>query len=242
MHWNDGTVPMVRSRQRISFKVDRRLATFTPMNKAIVLVSGGIDSTVALWWAKRQGWRVIPLTMNYHARPRAEKSATRRILDKAGIKHLVEVPLGFVKEVGDLAKEGGSPGFLDESPEGYIPARNMIFYSIAAYYAEFLDARFVVGGHNETDPQEFPDSSPEFFRNLNRLMAKGLWSYAHRPVKVLVPLRHKKKLQVVRLGMKLGAPIHLTWSCRHDGRRPCGECSSCIERDEAFRLAGLHVD
>ncbi len=212
------------------------------MNKVIVLVSGGIDSTVALWWAMSQGWVAIPLTFDYFARPRAEKIATGRVLRKAGIRHLVEVPLEFMKESEDIAKHRDFPSRLRGFPEGYVPARNMIFYSIAAYYSEVLDARFVVGGHNETDTQEFPDSSPGFFRELNRLLVKGLWSYERGPVKILTPLHHKTKNRVVRLGLKLGAPIDLTWSCHHDGKQPCGKCSSCVERYEAFRTVGLQSD
>jgi 7-cyano-7-deazaguanine synthase len=204
------------------------------MQKAIVLISGGIDSTVALWWVMRKGWEPIPLTVDYFARAKAEKTATRRILKKARIDRLIEVPLDSVKEVSDLAKEGRLPGRIKHAPEGYIPARNMIFYSIAAYYAEVFGAEYIVGGHNKGDPEEFPDSSPSFFRLMNGLLRMGLWSYRQKAVKVLTPLKDKTKQEVVRLGLRLGAPLDLTWSCRFDAKRPCGKCSSCIERNQAL--------
>jgi 7-cyano-7-deazaguanine synthase len=209
------------------------------MTKAIVLVSGGIDSTIALWWVMRKDWEPIPLTFDYFARAKAEKSATRLILRKAGIEHFIEVPLESVKEVHDLAKEGRVPRTLKDAPEGYIPARNMIFYSIAAYYAEVFGAEFIVGGHNKGDPEEFPDSNPSFFRQMNGLLKMGLWSYRQKAVKILTPLRYKTKPDVVRLGLRLGAPLGLTWSCRFDAKKPCGKCSSCIERDHALSSADI---
>ena len=204
------------------------------MTKAIVLVSGGIDSTVALWWVMKKGWEPIPLTFDYFARARAEKSATRRVLKKARIESLIEVPLGAVKEVYDLAEEGQLPSAIKHAPEGYIPARNMIFYSIAAYYAEVMGAGFIVGGHNKGDPEEFPDSSPSFFRQINGLLRMGLWSYRQKAVRILTPLGMMTKRGVVRLGLRLGAPLDLTWSCRFDAKKPCGKCSSCIERNQAL--------
>jgi len=145
--------------------------------------------------------------------------------------------LRAVKEVYDLAREGRVPRTLKDAPEGYIPARNMIFYSIAAYYAEVFGAEFIVGGHNRGDPEEFPDSNPSFFRQMNISLRMGLWSYRQKAVKILTPLRDKTKQDVVRLGLRLGAPLRLTWSCRFDGKEPCGKCSSCIERDQALASA-----
>ena len=207
--------------------------------KAIVLVSGGIDSTVALWWVMDEGWEAIPLTIDYFARGKAEESAVRRVVKKAGIRRLIEIPLDSVKEIHDLAKERRLPATIKRAPEGYIPARNMMFYSIASHYAEIEGAEFIVGGHNKGDPEEFPDSSQSFFRRMNDSMKMGLWSYRRKPVKILIPLRGKTKQEVIRLGFKLGAPLGLTWSCRFDRSKPCGKCSSCAERDEAF--ASIHA-
>jgi 7-cyano-7-deazaguanine synthase len=209
------------------------------MTKAIILVSGGMDSTVALWWVISKGWEPIPLTFDYFARSKAEKSATQKILKKAGIDRLIEVPLGTVQEVNDLARKERVPLTLKHTPEGYIPARNMIFYSIAAYYAEILGAEFIVGGHNKGDPEEFPDSSPSFFSQVNGLLRIGLWSYRQKAVRILTPLKDKAKPDVVRLGIKLGAPLELTWSCRFDTKKPCGKCSSCVEREQA--LSSVHI-
>lgn len=207
--------------------------------KAIVLISGGIDSTVALWWAMKKDWEIVPLTMSYNERPKAERKALRAILRKTRISGLIEVPLDFIKEAQDLVKDGLGGDEFPDSPEGYIPARNMIFYSIAAYYAESIGADVIIGGHNEGDPDEFPDSSKRFFESMERLYGIGLWSGKGRKVRILLPLAGKDKVGVVRLGLRLGVPLSATWSCSSDGAKPCGRCGSCIERDEAFAELGI---
>ena len=202
--------------------------------KAIVLVSGGIDSTVALWWAKRKGWALVPMTINYHGRPKAERRALRNILKEAGIEGLIRVPMNFLKEAENLIKEGVAGENLASAPEGYIPARNMIFYSIAAYYAEMIDADVIVGGHNAGDPEEFPDSGKGFFSSMKRVFDIGLLNSRKRRIRIVLPLAGKTKAGVLGLGLSLNAPLSSTWSCNTDGARPCGKCGSCLERSEAY--------
>jgi len=207
--------------------------------KAIVLVSGGIDSTVALYWAVKKGWEIVPLTIDYHARPEAEKNAVSAILKTAGVRAPIKIPMDFLKEIEDLGEEGVLRQALAGAPAAYVPARNMIFYSIAAHYAEVLGAEVIVGGHNNGDPQEFPDSSPRFFEGIGRVMTMGLWSGKNTPLRIELPLKKKTKAQVIRLGIELGAPLQLTWSCHYDFEIPCGKCPSCLERAEAFNALGL---
>lgn len=209
------------------------------MTKAIILVSGGIDSTVALYWAIKRGWEVVPLTFNYHARPEAEKASVRDLLRKAAVRGLIQIDMDFLKDVEDLKEDARLGPTLVGAPEAYIPARNMIFYSVAAYHAETLGADVIVGGHNGGDPEEFPDSSPSFFAGMDRAMKMGLWSSKNGRVRIEIPFKNKTKTQVLRLGLKLGVPLGLTWSCHYDGMTPCGKCSSCIERAEAFAALGV---
>ncbi len=209
--------------------------------RAIILISGGVDSTVALWWAKKKGWEIIPLTMSYHQRPKAEKRALRTILRKARVSGLIDVPLGFLKETQDLVKEGLGRKDLTDAPDSYIPARNMIFYAIAAYYAEAIGADVIVGGHNAGDPVEFPDSGKGFFESMERLYGRGLWSRRGKRVRIVLPLAGKDKVGVIRLGLQMGVPLSVTWSCHRDGAKPCGRCGSCEERDEAFSESGMEV-
>ena len=207
--------------------------------KALILLSGGVDSSVCLWWARRQGWDLLPLTVDYHGRPTAEVQAVRALLDEVGVQDLVRVPLPFLKEVGDLRKDGVANPVLREAPDSYIPARNMIFYAIAGYYAETAGAQLIVGGHNGIDPETFPDSSPDFFAQVNDLLRHGLWSYPKAPVSIKLPLAGKPKEEVVAMGLKLGVPFDHTWSCYFDGERHCGTCESCRERRAAFETVGV---
>ncbi len=209
------------------------------MDRAIVLLSGGIDSAVALWWARAQDWEVQPLTFDYFGRPRREHTAVAQLVKRADVRPVRSVALPFLKEVDDLRPSGFDNAALNESPEGYIPARNLIFYSLAAYYAELDGTRHLVGGHNGTDPESFPDASPTFFDHLNRVFGMSLWSYKRSPVDVILPLAGKSKEEVLRIGLGLGVPFELTWSCYYDQDIHCGTCVSCTERRAAFAAVGL---
>ena len=209
------------------------------MDRAIVLLSGGVDSAVALWWAKDQGSDVQPLTFEYYGRPKRERSAIAALLKRASVRPVRTVDLPFLREVDDLRPSGFENAALNESPEGYIPARNLIFYSLAAYYAELDGTRYLVGGHNGTDPESFPDASPKFFDHLNRVFGMSLWSFKHSPLEVVLPLSGKSKEDVLRMGQRLGVPFELTWSCYWDQGTHCGVCVSCKERREAFQAIGV---
>lgn len=209
------------------------------MAQAIVLLSGGVDSAVALWWAKAQGWDIRPLTFDYFGRPQRESRAVEDLAIRASVGPVRRVDLPFLKEIDDLRKDAiGNPALVD-SPEGYIPARNTIFYGLAAYYGEIDGARYLIGGHNGMDPEAFPDSSPKFFNFLNSILRLGLWSYERSPIQVLVPLSGKSKEEVVRMGLALKVPFEVTWSCYWDRDLHCGTCPSCRERREAFAAVGV---
>jgi 7-cyano-7-deazaguanine synthase len=209
------------------------------MERAIVLLSGGVDSAVSLWWARKQGWDVWPLTFDYFGRPKRERTAIEALVKEAGVRPVRTVPLPFLKEVDDLRAGGLANPVLEASPEGYIPARNLIFYSLAAYFAELDGIGYLVGGHNGIDPESFPDASPKFFDFLNNVLRLSLWSFDRSPVQVLVPLSGKSKEDVLRMGQELGVPFGLTWSCYWDRDTPCGTCVSCRERRDAFAAIGV---
>src|SRR5438046_1454169 len=129
--------------------------------------------------------------------------------------------------------------YLLDSPEGYIPGRNLIFYGLAGYYAELDAVQYIIGGHNGIDPESFPDSSPKFFNFLNSVFHLSLWSYDKSPVKILVPLSGKSKEDVIRMGLAMDVPFEVTWSCYWDKAVHCGICVSCRERREAFAQVGI---
>lgn len=188
----------------------------------LVLLSGGLDSAVALWWALREGHDVVALSFRYPGRPARETRAARDLAQRAGVP-LVEADVPFLRE-----PEGGRFAL---APRGYVPARNAIFYASAAHQAEVLGCGAIVGGHNAEDAARFPDASAAFFARLESLLSDGLWSSDGAPgPRLVMPLAALTKLQVVALGRQLGVPLALAWSCYEDGEAPCGACPSCMER------------
>ncbi len=210
------------------------------MERAIVLVSGGIDSAVSLFMSLQKGWDLYPLTFKYYMRPRREIEATMGLAELAGCREkLIEVDLPFLMEVEDLLHLGLDNHRLEKAPPTYVPARNLIFYSIAAHYAELKDAKWIVGGHNGLDRETFPDAQPEFFEALNRLLGLGLLTARDSRVEIVNPLQGLTKAEVIQVGGDYSVPLERTWSCSLDGAAPCGECSSCQERSRAYERLGL---
>lgn len=207
------------------------------MDRALVLLSGGLDSAVSLYWTIRRGWEVRPLTFHYFARPEREKASTQTLASRAGChEDLLEVELPFLMEMEDLQERRVENAGLRGAPGSYIPARNLIFYTTAAYYGEIQAARWLVGGHNGADGGTFPDATPQFFEGLNGLLQRGLLTAPRSPLHVVNPLQGYRKADVLRLGQELGVPFEVTWSCHYDRETPCGTCSSCREREEAFEI------
>ena len=201
---------------------------------ALVLLSGGLDSAVVLYWAVSRGWSIRTIEFEYYQRPDRERQACRNLRAVSPVAGSVIVPAGFLREVNDLPKGMIANAALERAPEGYVPARNLVFYSICAHYAEILNARYIVGGHNRADSESFPDAGADFFRHFDQLLKLGMWSYSTTRTEIVLPLIGLDKAEVVRLGLNLHVPFELTWSCYYDGEHPCGSCESCLERRQAF--------
>lgn len=204
--------------------------------RSVVLLSGGLDSAVALFWALKKGYDVQSLTFDYFLRSRKEIQACKKIARFASVDNIV-IRLEFLKEIEDSKKETLNP-LLRNAPSAYIPSRNIIFYGIAASVAEIMDAKYIVGGHNKNDVESFPDSSQEFFDRFNEAASVGRLS-GHRTGKVILPLARMDKSEVVKLGNRLRVPFEMTWSCYTSNREPCGRCHSCLLRRKAFSEAGI---
>lgn len=204
--------------------------------RAVVLVSGGLDSTVALWWALEEGLQVRALTFDYFKRPPPEQEATRRIVDEAGVE-IVEIDLPWLRELEDPVHPLLDNPDLADAPEGYVPARNPILYAIAGHVAEIVGAERIVGGHNGVDPERFPDASSAFFGRFSGVLSESLASEGR--IEILQPLLGRDKREVIELGHRLGAPLELCWSCYEEGPEPCGQCPSCSTRNQAFAAAGV---
>lgn len=204
--------------------------------KAIVMLSGGLDSAVALYWAKRKGWKIQGLSFTYFKRSHREMVAAERTSKRASCEfRIFQIP--FLKEIEDL-KIKSRNNYLKKAPGAYIPSRNSIFYGIASSIAEVSNSRYIVAGHNADDAKSFPDSSERFFEAFNEVSAIGTYSHG-RTGKVIMPLGKLSKTGVIKLGEDLGVPFELTWSCYFSRTRPCGKCNSCLLRATGFREAGL---
>ena len=207
-----------------------------PRKKAVVLLSGGIDSAVCLWFAKEANWNVHSLSFNYHNRQKGEIEASAALAEKAEVvKHKV-IDLPFLRELGDrMAKPSLSSRNI---PSAYIHARNLVFYSIAVSYAESISAKYVIGGHNSLDHNNFRDSTPEFFGRLNELIKIGALAKKEAP-EIITPLSDLDKSGVLREAIRFNVPLELTWSCYDRDNVACGTCSACRIRLQAFSSAKI---
>lgn len=200
------------------------------MSRGLILLSGGIDSAASLAWAHKKFEAVTALSFNYHLRPFRERLAVYRLLQSFPAK-LIEVPIPFLREAADAQVK--LPADL---PEGYVSNRNLIFYSIAAHYAEYNGCDVIVGGHTGEDPEAFPDSASTFFHEFEALANKALLI---RKIHIELPLAKLDKTQVLQNALSWQVPLEFTWSCYWDGEVPCGTCVSCRERADAFARLGV---
>jgi 7-cyano-7-deazaguanine synthase len=198
--------------------------------RALVLLSGGIDSAAALAWSKQNYSDVIAITFQYYLRPFRERLSVFRLLESFRAP-LIEVPAEFLRETVDLPQP-----LNPDVPEGYIPNRNMIFYSIACYYAETKECNTIVGGHIGIDSESFPDASRDFFQRFSDLANHALLT---RKIKIELPFAKNTKAEVIKNAIEWGVPLESTWSCYWDSKQPCGKCVSCVERAEAFASVGI---
>jgi 7-cyano-7-deazaguanine synthase len=227
------------------------------MKKAVVLLSGGLDSATALYWAKHEGYQCFCLTLDYGQRHKKEIIYAKKQAQAAHcpIKVLrIKLPwkgsslLDEKMSLPDVAKSSpsaeGGPAYggrqaNKEIPNTYVPGRNLIFLSFALSYAEAIQAEAVVIGANALDYAGYPDCRPEFYQALDKTVQLGTKAGQEaRPIKILVPLAHKTKAEIIRLGTELGVAYEHTWSCYQAEEAPCGKCASCFFRAKGFSEAG----
>lgn len=218
--------------------------------KAVCLLSGGLDSSTALAWARREGFDCYALSFDYGQRHRVELEAARRIAQALGAVEHVIVRIDLARFGGsaltaDLAvPKGRSPEEMaSEIPVTYVPARNTIFLAVALGWAEVLGAADLVIGVNALDYSGYPDCRPEFIEAFERLanLATRAGVEGRLHLKVHTPLIHLTKAAIVRLAAELGVDFRLTHSCYdpRPGGRPCGACDACLLRRKGFAEAGL---
>ncbi|HXH65305.1 MAG TPA: 7-cyano-7-deazaguanine synthase QueC [Mariprofundaceae bacterium] len=217
------------------------------MSTAVVLLSGGLDSSTALAWAiRRQGWECHTVAFDYGQRHRIELDAAARVSASLGAAshRVIRVDLAAIGGsalTDDIAvPKDQAPS--DQIPVTYVPARNLIFLSLAAAVAETVQARHLVIGANIVDYSGYPDCRPEFLDAFVRAANLGTRAgMSGRPLAIAAPLITLKKSEIIALGQGLGVDYGLTRSCydpQPDGS-PCGHCDSCRFRRQGF--AELHL-
>lgn len=207
--------------------------------KALVMLSGGVDSSTCLYWAKKKFSEVVAITFNYYGRLKNEKKATVQLARRAAVTNLLEVNVPFIKEYSDYYKRNLLQEQSDLRLPSYIPARNMIFYSICAHYAEFLDIKWIIGGHNSQDAEFFKDATKGYIKKINALLRQGHPIIGSNTPTILLPLSNMDRKKVISFALKMGVPLELTWSCYNEGETHCGQCYPCFQRFGAFRSLGI---
>ncbi len=208
-------------------------------SKALVMLSGGLDSATCLYWAKENFSEVYAITFDYYDRIENEKRATVALSEKANTLELFRISIPFIRESSDFDKRKNFSFKKDERWSSYIPARNLIFYSIAAHYAEFLDIKWIIGGHNKDDGLFFKDATASFVKDMNLLFSRGCLYCDGVPYTILAPFAELDRIRIINLAIKLKVPLDLTWSCHRGEETHCGQCYACKSRSEAFRFLGI---
>lgn len=233
----------------IPFYCIRKKGECSLVKLAVVLLSGGLDSAVTLAKAKEEDYKLYPLSFDYGQRHKKELDSARKIVEHYKIEDHKIFKI-------DLAQIGGSaltdmkikvPELRAESkikekiPETYVPARNTILLSLALGYAEVVGAGSIFIGANSLDYSGYPDCRPEFLEAFQKVAELGTKASAEgAPIIIKYPLISMTKAEIVKEGIRLNVPLHLTWSCYKGGEIACGKCDSCVFRLKGFSEAGLN--
>ncbi|MCG3768443.1 MAG: 7-cyano-7-deazaguanine synthase [Nitrospira sp.] len=217
-------------------------------NRAVILASGGLDSTVTAAIAKEEGCELFFLTMAYGQRHAVEVERARQVAAALGVVNHLVMELDL-RAIGGSALTGWAAVPKDRAghersqgiPITYVPGRNLIFLSIAAAHAEVVGASFIYFGANVLDYSGYPDCRPEFIRAFETAMKEGTKAgIAGIPIRVKAPLLMLTKADIIRRGIALHVPFHLTHSCYDPvGEQACGRCDSCVIRREGFAKVGV---
>ena len=214
--------------------------------KAVILLSGGLDSATVLAMARAAGRDRHALSFTYGQRHEIELAAARRVASAAGVTEHIVYPLDL-RRFGasaltsdiDVPKDAvGAPGI----PITYVPARNTVFLAIALAFAEAREAQEIWLGVNAVDFSGYPDCRPEFIDAFQDVIFKGTRSgIEHREPRIVAPLLQMTKADIIRKGVELGVDYALTHSCYDPDPhgRACGHCDSCLLRRRGFEEAGV---
>ena len=215
--------------------------------KAICLISGGIDSCVASFIAKEEGYCIYALSFNYRQRHKKELKCAKEVASVLKVKDHKIFCLDLHRFGGSalISKSSETPRNQDlkdigkSIPSTYVPARNTIFLSIGLAYAEAMDADALFIGANALDYSGYPDCRPEYieaFQKMANLATKR--GVEGIPIKIKTPLLYLTKAEIIKKGLKLNVCFEKTWSCYSGDVKACGRCDSCLLRLKGFKEAG----
>jgi len=202
---------------------------------SVLLLSGGLDSLVAAYAARAEHRPLLGITFEYGQRSAArEAEAAVQVCADLGVTHRL-VTLPWLEELAPPALVDPSSDLAAATDRSvWVPARNAVFVSIAAAFAEVLHCDAIVCGFNAEEAETFPDNSPEFVRRCDAMLELG----TRNAPKLVCPTLELTKPEIVRLGIEVGAPLHLVWSCYGAGPEHCWECPSCRRLRDALEAAG----
>ena len=212
-----------------------------PTKKAICILSGGMDSTLASYIAKNDGYEIIAVHFNYGQRTeKRELQAFRNICEDLKISEKYEIDIPFFTQIGASALTDDSidipiDGVEEGVPVTYVPFRNGIFLSITAAIAEKENAEAMYIGVVQEDSSGYPDCTDEFIENITKAINEG--TKDSTKIEIKTPLVHLTKSQIVTKALELNVPLKHTWSCYKEEDEACGVCDSCRLRLNGFKLA-----
>ena len=211
--------------------------------KSVALLSGGLDSATTLAIALDEGYDVYALSFDYGQRHKKELEAAEKIAGHYRINHkIVKVDLSWAKSALTDKKiriPEKRKNIEKNIPVTYVPARNMIMLSFALAWAETINADAVFIGANAIDYSGYPDCRPEFYKAFQKAAGLGTKKGVEgNPIQIKCPLINMSKSGIIKKGMSLEVPYHLTWSCYKGKKKACGKCDSCMLRLKGFKESG----
>lgn len=217
------------------------------MPKAVVLLSGGLDSSTVLAMALEKEYEVLALTFDYGQKHSRELESAKSVSRYYNVKQsAMRLDLGkfanssLTDDSQEVPQDRARSQMASDIPSTYVPGRNLVFLSVASSLAESISAEAVFIAANAVDFSGYPDCTPEFVEAFQKTLDVGTRAGREgRPVKVFAPIIRFSKGDIVREAVRLNVPLELTWSCYKGGRLACGRCDSCILRLQGFSDAGV---
>ena len=218
------------------------------MERAVVLLSGGLDSTTCVGIAKSKGYEIYAVSFDYNQRHKKELGNAKKIAAYYGVKNHLIIKTNMDAIGGSALTDGKidvPQGIVEREendvPITYVPARNLIFLSYALGYAEVTESDYVYIGVNSVDYSGYPDCRPEFIEKFQSLAdcATKATAASGKKIKVETPLLYMSKKEIILTAQKLNVPLEYTTSCYKGGEKACGVCDSCRLRLKGFADAGL---